>query len=332
MRRDVTRGARTPRPQGRGLAIAVLPLLLALAPSPLRAQASNPDTVRLVWTAPGDDGQIGTATAYEMRSSTSPIDNANWSAATVVTGVPAPLPAGSPHRTMVRGLTFGTTYYFAIRSVDDVGNWSGLSNLLRWDWNYSTVAPAAPIGLSAARLAGGDVRASWSPNGEADLAGYSLYRALAAGGPFVALNGALLSATEYVDGTIPTGTETVWYQVTASDASGNESARSSTFSLSLVAEVTAWAMEPGYPNPSGAGAIVRIPLVVPTAGGDARIEIVNSAGQRVRILDLGTLAAGTPVMQWDGRNEGGREVAAGVYTAWLMAGSTRTAIRLLRVP
>jgi flagellar hook assembly protein FlgD len=77
---------------------------------------------------------------------------------------------------------------------------------------------------------------------------------------------------------------------------------------------------------------VSIPLVVPTAGGEARIEVVNSAGQRVRLLDLGTLAAGTPVTQWDGRNESGRDVAAGVYTAWLIAGSTRIAIRLLRVP
>jgi hypothetical protein len=173
---------------------------------------------------------------------------------------------------------------------------------------------------------------SWSPNGEPDLAGYSVYRALAAAGPFVVLTGALISATEFVDGTIPAGTETVWYQVTASDATGNESARSSAFRLSLATETAAWAMEPGYPNPSGAGAIVRIPVVVPAAGGGARLEIVNSAGQRVRVLDLGTLPAGTPTVQWDGRNESGREVAVGVYTAWLIAGSTRIAIRLARVP
>jgi hypothetical protein len=182
------------------------------------------------------------------------------------------------------------------------------------------------------RKGGGKASLSWTPNSEADLAGYSVYRALSDGGAFTRLNAGLLTAPEYEDATVPSGTETVWYQVTATDDSGNESARSSTFRLSLVAEVTAWAMEPGYPNPSGAGAIVSIPLVVPTAGGNARIEIVNSAGQRVRLLDLGTLAAGTPVMQWDGRNDSGREVAAGVYTAWLIAGSTRIAIRLLRVP
>lgn len=329
---DVTRGARRGRPQGWGLPVATLLLFLALAPSPVRAQGATPDTVRLVWTAPGDDGQAGTATAYELRSSTAPISDANWSAATLVTGVPAPLPAGSSQRTVVRGLTFGTTYYFAIRAVDNAGNWSALSNVLRWDWNFNTVAPAAPIGLSAVRLLGGGVRVSWSPNAEADLAGYSVYRAVAAGGPFVSLTGALLTANEYVDATIPAGTEAVWYQVTASDATDNESARSAAFRLSLVAEVTTWAMEPGYPNPSGTGAVVRIPLVVPTSGGDARIEIFNSAGQRVRLLDLGTLSAGTPVMQWDGRNESGREVAVGVYTAWLIAGSTRTAIRLVRVP
>ena len=331
MRRDVIDSGGGRRPQGRAPLLAALVLLAALTPVGVHAQGTPPDSVALVWTAPGDDGQTGTASAFELRSSTNPINESNWVSATIVPGTPVPLAPGGRQRMVVRGLTYGTTYYFTIKTVDNAGNWSDLSNLLKWDWLGDKSAPSAPSGVRG-RRGGGRPSLSWEPNSEPDLAGYSVYRALSDGGAFNRISAGLVTAPEYEDATVPVGTETAWYQVTATDDAGNESPPSSTFMLSLVAEVTAWAMEPGYPNPSSTGAIVRIPLVVPTAGGNARIEIVNSAGQRVRLLDLGTLVAGTPVMQWDGRNERGRDVAAGVYTAWLITGSTRLAIRLLRVP
>jgi len=308
-----------------------LALMLAFAAGTARAQAP-PDTVALMWTAPGDDGNIGTAQGYEMRMSLAPIDENNWSGATVVAGAPPPLPAGTSQRMVARGLTYGTTYYFAIKSVDDAGNWSPISNLVRWDWVLDTAPPAAPTGI-AATLATGGVRVTWSANSEADLAGYSVYRAVAASGPFTDVSGSLLTTPTFLDATIPAGTAVVWYQVTARDISGNESARSSVASLTLVATATGtWTIDPGYPNPSPAGATVHIPLTVPASAGDARIEIVNNVGQRVRRMDLGGLASGSTSVTWDGKNDAGREVAPGAYTAWLIAGSTRSSIRLVRVP
>ena len=112
------------------LAIGIAALFLA----PLLAHAqAPPDTLKLQWTAPGDDDNIGTATLYDLRMSTSPIDLSNWSTVTPVPGMPAPRVAGTKQNVTVSGLTFGTTYYFAIRTQDDAGNWSGLSNVLRWD-------------------------------------------------------------------------------------------------------------------------------------------------------------------------------------------------------
>lgn len=330
MRRDV-RGTRRRRPQGWGPLFVGLLLLLVLAP--IVAHAQGADTVNVSWTAPGDDGQIGTAMDYELRWSTSPIDNANWAdAKNIVATTPTPRVSGTRQRAVVRGLTRGTTYWFAIKTVDDAGNWSNISNIVQWEWVYDTAPPSAPTGVTAAKQGDGSVRVSWSPNSEADLAGYDVYRALSAGGPFSALNGSLVTPTEYADDTLPAGTETVWYQIGARDDSGNESARSSTYRLSLVLQASAWAMETGYPNPSPAGMTVRIPLVVPGSGGDAMMEIVNDSGQRVRRLDLGTLSPGATEVPWDGRNDAGREVAPGVYTAWLTAGSTRVSARLVRVP
>lgn len=334
MKKNV-RGLRRRRwPQGWGPLLVALLLLLVLAPMVAHAQGS--DTVTVSWTAPGDDGRVGTATDYELRLSTSPIDDTNWAAATVVAGTPTPLVAGTRQRMVVRGLTRDTTYWFAIKTVDDAGNWSGISNIVQWDWVYDTAAPSAPTGLTAEKQGDGTVRVRWSPNSEADLAGYEVYRALSAGEPFIVLNGALVPATEYVDGTLPAGIDTVWYQISARDNSGNESARSSTISLSLIVDVVqagAWAIETGYPNPSHAGERVTFRLVVSSSGGDAAMDITTSIGQRVCRIDLGTLSPGaTVVRQWDGKNDAGREVAPGVYTVWLIAGSTRLSVRLVRVP
>ena len=312
--------------------VAALPLALLLAPISVQAQGAGPDSLSLVWTAPGDDGAVGTASVYELRMSASPIDGDNWGAAAMVRGLPAPLPAGASQRVMVRGLTRGTPCYFAIRSADEVGNWSGISNLLLLDWIVDATAPAAPLGLTGSSQPGGSVLLTWSANAEADLAGYVVHRGMAAGGPFVALNGSPLVESRYADVAIPGGSETIWYQLSARDATGNESARSGTIRVDLVAGSAAWGIRPVYPNPSGPGRPVRFQLVVPPAGGSARVEILNSIGQRVRRMDLGALAPGAPVVQWDGRNDAGREVAPGAYTAWLIAGSTRSGVRLVRVP
>ena len=82
----------------RGPTVEMLPVALALVlavwPMTAYAQGAGPDSVALVWTAPGDDGDAGTAGVYEMRVSTSNIDAGNWASAGLVTGLPASLTQG----------------------------------------------------------------------------------------------------------------------------------------------------------------------------------------------------------------------------------------------
>jgi hypothetical protein len=310
-------------------------LFLLIAPVLAYGQGSGADSVSLTWTAPGDDGSIGTATLYDMRVSTSTITLANWNSATAVAGLPAPLANGTRQTVIVRSLTRGTTYYFAIRTQDDAGNWSGISNLVRWDWQIDTAPPSAPNGLSAA-LQTPNVRVQWSANSEPDLQGYSVYRAIASGGPYVRMNGSLLATTQYVDNSVPNGATSLWYRVTATDFSGNESAQSAAARVDFASGGGVggdWTMSPGYPNPSRNGQSVCIPLVIPIAGaGDATIEVVDQGGHRVRRFEVGTAATCAEGVVWDGRNDSGREVAPGVYDAWLIAGDHREHVRLVRQP
>jgi|GEM_PF-1059585 len=86
-------------------------------------------SVALSWTAPGDDGNTGTATSYDVRYSTATITTANWGSATQASGEPTPGVAGTAQNFTVSGLSAGTTYFFALKTSDEAGNISALSNV-----------------------------------------------------------------------------------------------------------------------------------------------------------------------------------------------------------
>ncbi len=312
--------------------------LLLLTPALAHAQEAGTDSLTLRWTATGDDGTVGRAALYDLRMSDATITAANWASATAVGGLPAPAASGTAQSCVVRGLVPGATYYFALRVRDDAGNWSDVSNIVRWDGELDETPPPVPGGLNAG-LSGDGVHLSWDPSTAPDLAGYSVYRAVGSAGagaptgPYTRLNAALLAAPEYQDDALPAGASALWYRVTASDMSGNESPQSAAVAGLETggAMALAWHIAPGYPNPSRTDQPVVIPVILEVAG-RARVDLVDAAGHLVRRLDLGRLGAGYQEVEWDGRNEAGRIVAPGAYRGWLVAGDVRLSTRLVRVP
>jgi len=102
-------------------------------PAPItNLTAGNPtaNSITLTWTAPGDDGNSGTASHYDIRYSTSTITEGNWNSASQCTGEPTPKVAGISESFTVTGLNSNTTYYLAIKTADEVPNWSGLSEIV----------------------------------------------------------------------------------------------------------------------------------------------------------------------------------------------------------
>ena len=96
-------------------------------------KAANPTltSIELSWTAPGDDGNIGTASQYDIRYSTSLITEANWGSAVQCAGEPAPSAADAEQSMTMSGLTQNTRYFFALKTLDEAGNTSGLSNTVQ---------------------------------------------------------------------------------------------------------------------------------------------------------------------------------------------------------
>lgn len=154
--------------------LAIAPALIALAwGSPSLAQTVTSNSVTLSWTTPGDDNNVGTAAQFDVRYSTAPINAGNFAAATRWTPTPAPAVAGTRQTVTVSGLTPSTTYYFSIKTADEVPNWAGISNVI----SRTTLAapdntrPAAVANLVPTVLGENSVRLNWTATGDDSLTG-----------------------------------------------------------------------------------------------------------------------------------------------------------------
>ncbi|MEW6750067.1 MAG: FG-GAP-like repeat-containing protein [Candidatus Latescibacterota bacterium] len=83
---------------------------------------------------------------------------------------------------------------------------------------------------------------------------------------------------------------------------------------------------PAYPNPFNPQTTLSVQ--VPAAAATVDLRIYDTLGRPVRSLLRGSLPSGTHAVTWDGRDDAGHEVAAGVYLCRLEAGRA-TAVRKL---
>jgi subtilisin family serine protease/sugar lactone lactonase YvrE len=88
----------------------------------LRVTAPLSNGVVLAWTATGDDGDAGTATAYDVRFATAPITADTFDAAARYPAGLHPAPSGTSESLEIDGLQTSTTYWFAVEAKDEWGN------------------------------------------------------------------------------------------------------------------------------------------------------------------------------------------------------------------
>jgi len=110
--------------------------------------------IKLSWTAPGDDGTIGLATGYQIRYSTTSSESpaisiaafASAESVSVFSPIPSPAAPSNSQNFTITGLTPGVTYYFALRTFDNVNNLADLSpGATEWaQYNYPPYTPLAP--------------------------------------------------------------------------------------------------------------------------------------------------------------------------------------------
>ena len=89
---------------------------------------SGPGKITLTWTAPGDDGRSGTAHHYKVRYSNQPVSDQTWDQAEVYSQTWTPVTGGLGEYRIISGFNPGQTCHLAIKTVDEAGNISTISN------------------------------------------------------------------------------------------------------------------------------------------------------------------------------------------------------------
>lgn len=194
-------------------------------------------------------------------------------------------------------------------------------------YSVDNLAPAAPAPFTG-QYGAGSTALHWNPNHEADLAGYRLYRGSSlAFVPGPANFVADLPDTGYVDG----AAAPYIYKLTAVDEHGNESpiatlTPSGTLAVDGGAKPRAF-LELAGANPARGATALRFGLA---SAGRVNLALYDAGGRRVRTLASGALEAGEHAIAWDGRDDGGRTVAAGLYFARIEAPGYSAARRIVR--
>jgi len=157
--------------KARMLAIAVACVTVGAA---LPAQAQTGwNSVTLSWTTPGDDSLTGTASQFDVRYSTSPITAATFASATRFLGTPTPTAPGTTQSVVISGLLPATTYYFALKTGDDVPNWSLISNVVSKTTSSApdTIRPFAVGNVSVSSVTDSTALLTWTATGDDSLTG-----------------------------------------------------------------------------------------------------------------------------------------------------------------
>jgi len=85
-----------------------------------------------------------------------------------------------------------------------------------------------------------------------------------------------------------------------------------------------YSLSPPYPNPFNSSVVLRFRIPRPS---HVHLEVLDSEGRSVRTVARGVFPAGEHGFIWDGRDEGGRKVASGVYLCRLKVGGEGSLVR-----
>ena len=178
-------------------------------PAELRALAGPAQSIVLVWEPSTDDSVV---IGYEIVRNGELIDRSPYPVFTDENLVP------------------GMSYTYEVRAIDLAGNISdaavvvsaGVSSVV------DTLAPPSPLQLTSVLASTQRVELVWVQNAINEVAGFNVYRGLEGGDISFLVR---TSSTAFTDATTSAGL-TYCYQVTALDASGNESERTAPLCVS----------------------------------------------------------------------------------------------------
>lgn len=202
----------------------------------------NDGEIKLEWTAPGDDGAVGTVAGYLVKYSSADVITTDGfaSAATYYQTWNGLLSGGNAELRISTGFTPGTTYWFAIQGYDEAGHygvWYSSNDPGGYNTACSTSAqdldPQVPQGLSAVSGENTQINLSWTANTDIDFNRYELVSSSWSQTEGFSITTVTVSTsyyhTEYLAAPLVTN-NTYYYKLRAMDNTDHYSAYSSTVS------------------------------------------------------------------------------------------------------
>ncbi|TMQ69685.1 MAG: hypothetical protein E6K80_10910, partial [Candidatus Eisenbacteria bacterium] len=176
--------------------------------------------------------------------------------------------------------------------------------------------PGSPVGLGGLGLSS-SARLDWGPNPEADLAGYDVYRASAICGPYAKLTTIPPDRTSYYLDEGLTPLTRYFYEISAVDSSGNESALSAPVAINTTPPTHTIFPIAMDANSTSSVAVARL-------YSDSPMDIITGADQHLYVWH----ADGTPPVDADGSSvtsgdfsSAGSKFSAGASVADLDGGA-----------
>jgi hypothetical protein len=153
-------------PQAPGTTVVAVDTIPPGAIADLMVKQETSNSLIFLWSAPGDDGDAGQASRYDIRYSPSLINDHNWDSAEQASGIPSPQEAKRIETFAVTGLASARSYYVAIKSYDEEHNESPLSNCPMGTTKSETMPPAAIMDLEASALSESEILLTWTAPGD----------------------------------------------------------------------------------------------------------------------------------------------------------------------
>ena len=197
-------------------------------------------------------------------------------------------------------------------------------------YSVDNIVPGMLTGLNAT-LDDGIVTLNWDISGANDLSHYNVYRANV---PDFNIDESyfLGESDEPVYSDDVTDIGEYYYVVTAVDIHENEGVPSEAVSVTLLTleEIHGlpdeFVMHQNYPNPFNPTTTLRYDI---PEDGNVSILIYDMMGRQIRTLVNRNVSAGYHFIQWDGTNQSGSPVSAGVYIYILQSENYRSLKKMI---
>ena len=182
---------------------------------------------------------------------------------------------------------------------------------------YLPVDNPVPVAITRfePRVVNGEVHLAWDVWADEDIAGFEMLRA-EGDGDLRRVSDGMMAASQraYVDRAVEPGTR-YDYQLVAHGAEGWAGVSQL---VSVAVPAAELALRQNMPNPFATETTVSFAL---PERGHVELAVYDVAGRRVATIFSGEKGAGAHDVQWNGRDERGRLVSAGVYFCRIEAGT-----------